>query len=398
MESLPDQSLKLARLERTRQLDENIYLMLNEKYEEARITRAGEIGKIRIIDAAVPAAFPVSPKTKSNIILGILVGLGLGIGITFLLEYLNNSICTIQDVEQLKIPLLGSLPEIKPQESNGAWKPNSFRLLRSKRKKKTDTGGIEEHLITHLRPKSPISEAYRSLRTQIQYAKTDSPLKTILVSSPGPGEGKSTSVTNLAITIAQMGSKTLLIDADLRRPVIHSLFGIKRENGLSNYLAGKSTLDEIIKTSQVENLSLITTGILPPNPSESLGSQRMKELINILSEKYDYMFFDSPPIIAVTDALVLAPWIDGIILVLRSEMTDKDAALRAYELLKKVNAKMIGSLLNDVSSSYMYGSGYYSYYYYYYYYSLDEDKKKKKKRGRGNHKAQKQHYRSLQSS
>ena len=193
-----------------------------------------------------------------------------------------------------------------------------------------------------------------------------------------------------------MGSKTLLVDADLRRPVIHSLFGLKRENGLSNYLAGKSSLEDIIKTSEIENLNIITTGILPPNPSESLGSKRMKQLIGEVSKVYDYIFFDSPPIIAVTDAIVLAPWIDGIIMVLRSEMTDKDAALRANELLHNVNARLIGSLLNDVSSLYMYGS-YYYYYYYYYYYSLDDDKKKKKKIGRRSREKHKGHSKSLQA-
>jgi len=379
LETLPDRSLELARLERNRRLDENIYLMMKEKYEESRITRAGEIGKVRIVDEAIDPISPISPKKKMNLILGVLIGLGLGVGITFFLEYLDNSIRTGEDVERLKIPILGSIPEIKADESNGAWKPNIFRVKKSKGRKKAETGDIADRLITHIRPKSPISEAYRSLRTQIQYSKSENPPKTILVSSPGPGEGKSTSVTNLAIAMAQMGSKTVLTDADLRRPVLHSLFGMKRENGLSNYLVGKSSVDEIVKTTKIQNLDLITTGILPPNPSEILSSQRMKLFIDELSQKYDYVFFDSPPIIAVTDALVLAPSMDGMILVLRSDRTDKDAALRACELIENVNAKLLGSLLNDVSSSYMYGS-YYYYYYYYYYYGT-EDGKKKRKRG-----------------
>jgi polysaccharide chain length determinant protein (PEP-CTERM system associated) len=377
LESVPDKSLELARLERGRLLAENIYLMMKEKYEESRISRAGQLGKVGIVDSAIPPGSPISPKTRMNLMLGVLIGLGFGVGITFFLEYLDNSIRTVEDVERLKIPLLGSIPEIKPETTNGVWKPGILKGKPSKEKKKTEAGEVADQLITHLKPKSPISEAYRSLRTQIQYTRAETAPKTILVSSPGPGEGKSTAVANLAIAMSQMGSKTILVDADLRRPVVHNLFGLKRENGLSNYLVGKSDLDDIIKTTQIENLNIITTGILPPNPSEILSSKRMKQFIDELSQKYDYVFFDSPPIIAVTDALVLSPSLDGIVLVLRSEMTDKDAALRALELIENVNAKLLGSLLNDVSSSYMYGS-YYYYYYYYYYYGSDDAKKKKK--------------------
>ena len=390
LEQLPDQSLQLARLERARKLNESIYMMMKEKYEESRITRAGQIGKIRLVDRAVPPQYPVSPKKKLNLILGVIIGLGLGVGVTFFLEYMDNSVRTVEDVEQLKLPLLGSIPEIEPEETNGRLLPSVLTPGRKKSGHKSEESTkIAYRLITHLRPKSPISEAYRSLRTQIQYAKTESPIKSILVSSPGPGEGKSTSVTNLAIAMAQMGSKTILVDADLRRPVLHSLFGVKRENGLSNYLIGKSGLDEIVKATEIENLSLITTGILPPNPSEMLGSKRMQELVKELVELYDYVLFDSPPIIAVTDALVLAPWMDGVILVLRSGKTDRDAAVRAQELLTNVNARLIGALLNDVSASYMYGS-YYYYYYYYYYYGT-EDGKKVKKRGKRKHRKHHRH-------
>lgn len=378
LEQLPDQSLQLARLERARKLNENIYLMMKEKYEESRITRAGQIGKVRIVDPAVPPEYPVSPKKKLNLILATIIGLMLGVGVTFFMEYLDNSVRTVEDVERLKLPLLGTIPEIKPEEGNGVW----FRRIPAspKRRKADDklVSQIADRLITHLRPKSPIAEAYRALRTQIQYAKTEKPIRTILVTSPGPGEGKSTSVTNLAIALAQMGSRTLLIDADLRRPVLHNLFGVKRENGLTNYLVGKMALEDIVKSTGVENLSLITTGVLPPNPSEILGASRMRELLRELEKRFDYVLIDSPPMIAVTDALVLAPWVDGVIMVLRSGKTDQNAVSRAYELLRNVEGRLLGVLLNDVSSSYMYGS-YYYYYYYYYYYGTDDGKKVKKR-------------------
>ena len=378
LDTLPEKSLKLARLERAKKLNENLYMMMKEKYEESRITRAGQIGKIRIVDPAVPPEFPISPKKKLNLILATLVGLGLGIGVVFFLEYLDNSVRTVEDVERLQLPLLGSIPDIEPEKQNGLW-----RALPKKKGSEDEVGRLATRLVTHLKPKSPYSEAYRSLRTQIQYARSEKPVQTILVSSPGPGEGKSTSVTNLAITMAQMGSKTILVDSDLRRPVLHSLFDLKRDVGLSNYLVGRAEIEEVIRPTSVDNLYLISCGILPPNPSELLGSKRMQELIQQLKSEYDYVLFDSPPLIAVTDAVVMAPWVDGVVLVLRSGKTDRDAAVRAFELLRNVKANVLGTLLNDVLPSYMYGS--YYYYYYYYYYSSEDGKTKKRKKKHHHH-------------
>ena len=385
MNTLPDKSLKLARLERAKTLNENIYLMMKQKYEESRITKAGQIGKIRIIDQAVPPEFPVSPKKKMNLLLAILIGLGLGVGIAFFREYIDNSVRTIEDVEQLGLPLLAAIPKIQPEEEDGR-----FFTLPGKKKHRhhravlDETGNIAKRLVTHLRPKSPISEAYRSLRTQIQYTKTDEPVRSLLVSSPGPGEGKSTSVTNMAITMAQMGARTILIDADLRRPVLHSLFGMRKDDGLTNYLVGTLALEDVIRSTAVENLYLIPSGLLPPNPSELLGSKRMKNLLELLLKQYDFVLLDSPPIIAVTDALVMAPFVDGVVVVLRSQKTDRDATQRAFELLQNVGAHVPGVVLNDVSSAYTYGS-YYYYYYYYYYYGTDGEKKKRKKRSKKHH-------------
>ncbi len=386
MNSLPDKSLKLARLERAKTLNENIYLMMKQKYEESRITKAGQIGKIRIIDQAVPPEFPVSPKKKMNLLLGLLIGLGLGIGIAFFLEYIDNSVRTIEDVEQLGLPLLAAIPQIEPEEENGGFFTLPGKKKHHHRAVMDETGNIAKRLVTHLRPKSPISEAYRSLRTQIQYTKTEEPIRAIMVSSPGPGEGKSTSVTNLAITMAQMGAKTILIDADLRRPVLHTLFGMRKDDGLTNYLVGTAALEDVIRSTAVDNLYLMPSGVLPPNPSELLGSKKMKALVELLKKQYDFILLDSPPIIAVTDALVLAPFVDGVVVVLRSQRTDRDATQRAFELLNNVGAHIPGVVLNDVSSAYTYGS-YYYYYYYYYYYGTDGEKKKRKKRSKKHHHA-----------
>lgn len=381
LETLPDKSLRLARLQRAAQADEKIYLMMQEKFQESRITEVGQLGQVRLIDPARPPQEPVRPRKKLNLILGLIVGLGLGVGLTFLFEYMNNTVRSIEDIEKIGVTVLGSIPMINEEEAikrmkflpagmngkNGAVDSPEARRMVSR-------------LITHFAPKSPISEAYRTFRTNIQYTKLDRDLKALLVTSPGPGEGKSTSVANLAITMAQMGSKVLLIDSDLRRPILHSIFNIDRRVGLSNVLVGRATIEEAAQTTEIENLFVMPCGTLPPNPSELLGSSAMKTTLDAMKEKFDIVLFDSPPIIAVTDAAVLSSQLDGVILVIKSGQTDREAAFRAYTLLKNVKTRILGALLNGVNIESMYGS--YYYYYHYYYYGKDGDKKKKKSRTR----------------
>ena len=374
LEALPEKSLQLARLSRSAQVDEKIFIMLQEKYQESRITEVGQLGNVRIIDNALPPKYPVSPRTHLNMVLSILVGLGLGVAITFILEYMDTSIRTIEDIQDAGLPLMGTIPVIKPEEHNGHFKNAFFSSSRD-----TETRTLESRLVTHLRPKSPISEAYRTLRTNIQFAKSDAPVRSIIVTSSGPKEGKSTTVANLAITMAQMGTKTLLIDADLRRPVLHKLFNIDRKIGLSNLLVGKAGLEEVAKRSPIDNLYVIPCGTLPPNPSELLASKHMHDALEMFKEKFEMILFDTPPVIAVTDAPVLATVVDGIVLIVDSGHTNRDALLRAVELLQHVKASILGVLLNNIQVTNMYGS-YYYYYYYHYYYSKNGDKKRKKMR------------------
>jgi len=381
LETLPDKSLRLARLQRAAQADEKIYLMMQEKYQESRITEVGQLGQVRLIDPARPPQEPVRPRKKLNLMLGFIVGLGLGVGLTFLFEYMNNTVRTIEDIEKIGLTVLGSIPMIKEEEAlkrmktlpagmngkNGSLDAPEVRRMVSR-------------LITHFAPKSPISEAYRTFRTNIQYTKLDREQRALLVTSPGPGEGKSTSVANLAITMAQMGSKVLLIDSDLRRPILHSIFNIDRRVGLSNVLVGRATIEEAAQTTEIENLLVMPCGTLPPNPSELLGSSAMKATLEELKQKFDIVLFDSPPIIAVTDAAVLSSQLDGVILVIKSGQTDREATFRAFTLLKNVKTRVLGALLNGVQIESMYGS--YYYYYHYYYYGKDGDKKRKKSRSR----------------
>jgi capsular exopolysaccharide synthesis family protein len=192
-----------------------------------------------------------------------------------------------------------------------------------------ETKRLVSRLITHFAPKSPISEAYRTFRTNIQYTKLDRELKALLVTCPGPGEGKSTSVANLAITMAQIGSKVLLIDSDLRRPILYMLFNLDRRVGLSNVLVGRATIDEAAQATEIENLFVMPCGTLPPNPSELLGSSVMRATLEELKQKFDIVLFDSPPIIEVTDAAMLSSMLGGVILVIKSRQTDREAAFRA---------------------------------------------------------------------
>jgi len=376
LERIPERSLKLARLERAARLDEKITLMMKEKYEESRITEVGQLGSVRIIDPAKPDYAPIKPKKKMNLILGLIMGLGLGIGITFILEYFDNSVRSVEDIERYGIPILGSIPIIKIEEATKRLGRNGRHSFGNK----VDTNEartIAGRLITHFAPKSPISEAYRSLRTSIQYAKADTQLKTIVVTSPGPQEGKSTTVANLAITFAQMGTSVLLVDTDLRRPVLHSIFNLDRSKGISNFLVGKIEIEDAIFETDIDNLYIMPCGTLPPNPSELLGSKAMRECITELKNRFDIILFDSPPIMAVTDAAVLSSEVDGVILVVKAGQTDRNAILRSYEILKNIPNHILGALLNVVNVEGVYGS-YYYYYYHYYYYGKDGTRKSRR--------------------
>lgn len=215
------------------------------------------------------------------------------------------------------------------------------------------------YLIAKLNPRSPITEQYRTVRTNLQFSSVDQDLQTMLLTSAGPGEGKSMTSANLAVVYAQQGKKVLLIDADLRKPTIHYTFRLDNLRGLSNALVSNMSLQEIVSPSDVGNLDLISCGPIPPNPSELLGSKRMKELVREARQAYDIIIFDTPPVLAVTDAQILANLCDGVVLVVRSKKTEFDAADKAIELLQSANAKILGTILNDRDKKEM------NYYYYY---------------------------------
>jgi capsular exopolysaccharide synthesis family protein len=216
-------------------------------------------------------------------------------------------------------------------------------------------------IITHENPKSPVSEAYRALRTNIQFSAIDEELRVIMVTSAGPGEGKSTTINNLAVAYAQSDKKVLLIDADLRKPTLHSTFNVTNRWGLTNLLTNQVGLEEVVHQTEIANLDILTSGPIPPNPSEILASKRLVTLLEELKKRYDLIFIDTPPAIAVTDAQIVSTKCDGVILVVDSGKVKRDIAMKAKANLEHVKARMLGVVLNNVDRK-----NKDSYYYYYY--------------------------------
>ncbi|WP_279381937.1 CpsD/CapB family tyrosine-protein kinase [Metabacillus bambusae] len=214
-------------------------------------------------------------------------------------------------------------------------------------------------LISMTNPKSPIAEQFRTIRTNIQFSNVDEEIQTMIVTSSGPGEGKSTTTANLAVVFSQQGKRVLMIDADLRKPTVHYTFRTENHIGLSNVLTRQTTLEEAVQTTAQENLWLLTSGPIPPNPSELLGSKGMQNLLEKAKDEYDLIIFDTPPVLAVTDAQVLSNLADGVVLVVSSGKTETDAAKKAKELLDSAKAKILGVVLNNKKQEE-------SHYYYYY--------------------------------
>lgn len=361
---LPAAEMNLARLERNRTVSENVYILLRTKFEETRIAEAGQIGNVTIVDTALPGAM-ILPSKQKNLIMGLLVGLALGIGVVLLRERLDTSLSSPEHVEALGISILSVIPRMRKP----AGKPRS----RSE--------GVSGSVVTLVSPRDPVSEAYRDLRTGLRYSRAGKPLKSVLVTSAGPREGKSTTSSNLAVAFAQAGQKCLLVDADLRRPVAHSLFAVPREPGLSEVVAGLSDIDSCIRKTRIEGLDLLPCGFIPHNPSELLGSGRMSELLSELEGRYDMIIVDSPPVAVVTDALVLSAEVDGVLLVVGAKLGNKKVVQTALSKLSRAAGYVTGAVLNGFDPLRMYTSyGYYTYRYYYYYSEGDRRKSGRRRR------------------
>jgi succinoglycan biosynthesis transport protein ExoP len=297
---------------------------------------------VEITRQAEPGKDPVRPNKPLNIILGIVVGLIVGVGLAFFIEYLDTSVKTIDDVERaLQLPVLGVIPQ------------NVGSLMKE---------DAENH---H-------AEAYRVLRTHIQFSCKDEKLNTIAIVSAGAGEGKSTTTLNLATIFAQSGGRILVVDSDLRRPTLHKILGLSNNIGLVSYLLKQNTLEEVIQRTSLPTLDFMASGKLPSSSMGVLNSPQMKDLITELKQRYDYIFFDSPPILGVSDASVLASEVDMAIQVIQYRRYPQPMNIRAKQLVEKVGGNLIGIVLNNINMSQDESYYYYSGYYYDYYYSHDD--------------------------
>jgi tyrosine-protein kinase Etk/Wzc len=339
--SFPGKETRIAQLELESSILEDTYRYLLGQYQQARMQEMTIAPYVTILDGASPA-FRIGTNLRQKVILGFLVGLLLGLGGAFFLEYLDQTIKTASDVERVVgTPVLGRIPL-------------EARLASA-------TNGRRERVVilSQLSPDDPAVEAYRALRTNVTFVGAERPLQLIALTSPGPGEGKSTTAINLAVVLAQGGSKTLLVDGDLRRSQVHRAFGLVQEPGLTDVLINEVQLREAVRPNIAENLDVLPAGKSPPNPAELLGSEAMDRAVAELRRDYEYIVIDTPPSLPVTDAQVVAAAADATIVVMRSGETEEAAAQRAVEQLRQVRARVAGTVLNGVTVR---RDRYYSYY------------------------------------
>ena len=351
---LPATAIDYARLERNREANEKLYSLIEQKYQEAQINEQSQPGNVIIVD---PGRIPTSPSKPNRILIvliGLVLGTGLAFGYIFVKNYFDNTVKTPEDIQNRNINVLAWIPQIEGISTNGN---RAYEFIVAKK------------------PDAIPSEAFRALRTRVQFSKIGSEaLKTILITSSTPQEGKTTIAINLAGAFAQSNKKTLLIDTDLRKPRLHSVFGVQRFPGVIDYLFEQAPLEDVIRYSGVKNLSYITAGTIPPNPSEMMDSKPMRDFIAEMRKIYDIVILDSAPIIAVTDSEILASIVDATILVVSAETTEFELMEKSVEMIKRGSSSFIGTVLNNFT----YKSGYGSYYKYYYYYSNPANGKKTK--------------------
>ncbi len=335
-----------------------LYSNLLTSYEQIRLSEAQSVSSVVQVAPAIPNTIPVEPNIWRNTILAALIGFLFAVGILIVRESLDDTVKTPNEISRkFNLPILGV---ISHHDSEG----NSP--------------------ITLLEPRSPIAESYRALRTNISYASVDRPLRTLLITSAVPGDGKSTTIINLGVVLAQNGKKVIIADCDLRRPQIHTHFGLTNRHGMSTLFSHSAeVLNSVRQTTGVDGLTVITSGSLPPNPSELMGSQKLQSILSTMRNSADIILIDTPPALTVTDASALAPSLDGILLVVRPGKTRSSALRQTIEQLRQVNARILGVVLNDVAIS---GKSYSYHYNYYHSYNNNQEyfsSSDKKKKGKG---------------
>ncbi|MEO5769871.1 MAG: polysaccharide biosynthesis tyrosine autokinase [Polyangia bacterium] len=353
MEDEKKEAIELSKVEveykpLSRDNEENLklYNLISTREREIDLTGLLRTNNVRLLERAIVPGAPVRPRPVQNLMIAFLVGLGGGIGIALLIEALDNTLKSPSDVEAyLGIPVLGLIPVIGNKDEKAS--PDKIR---------------ERDLGIFMDPKSLAAECCRSIRTNILFMSPDHPPHTIVVTSPSPQEGKTTTTINLAVTMAEAGARVLIIDTDMRRPRLHRSFGVPNQAGISTVVVGNSTLDEVIKRTEVPNLDVLPCGPLPPNPSELLHAERFAQIIRDCAKRYDRVLLDSPPTSAVTDPAVLGNLCDGVLLVVKGGQTKRESAALARRQLLAAKAKILGVIVNEIDFS----NPSYGYQYYYY--------------------------------
>jgi len=356
MKNVPLKEISLARLERDKKVSEELYLMLRSKYEESRVAEAGKLGAVRIIDKAVLTTKPILPKTSRNLILGFFLSLIIAIGSVLLKEYIDDSIKDIDEIErEFKIKTLGSIPLILQKlEGNG----------------KSNGQSIKFPIITNLPEGSPISESYKILRTNITYLSEENPPQMMTVSSATKGEGKSTTIANLGIVLSNLNKRTLMIDADLRRPKLSQFFDIPpKSKGLTHIIKENSSLKECIYSTSIPNLFIMPHGERTTHSTELLESEKTKVIFNDLRSQFDYIIIDTSPMLSIADPTILSRISDGLLWVVQFKKAHKRDLQFANKILINMHVNVLGFIFNNINMA-----SYYGRYYYYHYHSKEEDK------------------------
>ena len=348
--NLPSEQLKLANLSQKVEISKKLYSELLAKSQEMQIAEAADSEEIDILDPAIPPDSPKNRGKKKKAMMGIFFAFFMSIGTGIFLEFMDKTIKTEEDIKKyLKLEVIGTIPKVHFDEEHEL---NDSDKLRQ----------IDSQLVTYDYSPTPIGEAYRALRTKIVFSKKTGKLRSLVITSFAPGDGKSFTSSNLAVTLAQHKSNTLLIDADLRRGVLHNTFGLEKEPGLSNYLIGMVRFEEILQETHVPNLTLVSCGSMMPNPSELLGSVQLQRFVEEAKRRFDIILFDTPPLNAATDAVVLGTQVDGVVLIARAETTNRNVAKQKLNLFENVPANILGVVLNGAEADLAHEG--YSYYHY----------------------------------
>ena len=339
-------SVELSALKRDVESHRQLYQTLIDRNKETGLETELKATNVRIVERAEKPGAPFSPNRPRTYQLALLIGLALGIGLTLLFENFDNTVRTPEDVKAMNLPFLGMIPAVVPPAGATAPRPAALR-----------------------QPDGPVAEAYRVVRTNLLFSTVGEGGRALVVTSTNPGEGKTTTAANLALSLAANGARVLVVDADLRRPTLHQHFGISKTPGLSDVIIGKRQISEAILTPRGKGFHVLPCGYVPPNPAELLGSQVMREIVGALKTRYDWVLIDTPPVLAMADTPVLCPYVDGVILVIASEASSRPAVQRAVDQLAGVGGSVIGAVLNKVDlkrNSYYYSQYYGEYYRSYY--------------------------------